>query len=345
MRKAINLLTFLTLLTLLLVQIGCSSDDEEPAAPPPACSIVLDDFNSWEYFFTGEDINIRWTKTTGGTVKIDLLKGGNPVGVITPSTSNNGYYPWLNSTTFGQGTGEDYAIRLTSLDDGTCGDETNPFELIDVSNCFIKFPWTEKDTIPDQTAGTLFNITWDSANTTGKVDLELWYEPFAGTGVLVGVIAENTDDDGLFEWTVDSFNRGTDGGYRLKIRDVDFPRCGDRSVPFAIFDDEVCSIDVLGVNGGQVYAPGDNIPLTFALENSSGLVKLKLYSGNLPVNEPPQNGIITESFDTENGTAIYNWSVTTLNHSGPAYNRFNIRAFDLEDEYCVGVSSEFTISQ
>jgi hypothetical protein len=345
MRKAINLLTLLTLVGLVLFQVGCSKDEEETTTPPPACSIVLDQFNSWDFYYTGDTINIRWTKTTGGNVMIQLYKGPNPVGVITASTTNSGYYPWLKCSTFGQDSGEDFSIKVTHLDDSTCGDQTNTFEMIDVSNCYIKFPWTEKDTIPDQKAGELLEITWDSSNTTGEVNLELWYEPFAGRGDLVGVIAENLANTGSYNWTVDTFNRGTDFGYRLKIADVQYLGCADRSVPFFILDDENCSIEVLGVNQGQTYDPGEVIPLTFLMENSSGIVDLKLYSGNQQVNVPPMNGIIIQDFDTLNGTAVYNWTVSAMDHDQPAYNRFNIRAFDVDDDYCVGKSSEFTISQ
>lgn len=345
MRKAINLLTLLTLVGLLLIQIGCSSDEEDSVTPPPACSIVLDQFNDWEYYLTGETINIRWTQTTGGNVKIELYKGVSEVGVITAQTANTGFYPWLNSTTFGAGSGEDYSIKVTNLSDSACNDQTNTFELIDVSNCYIKFPWTVKDSIPDQKAGNILDITWDSANTTGNVNLELWYEPFTARGEKVGDIAENLANTGSYAWTVDTFNRGTDQGYRLKINDVDLDSCKDTSVRFNIEDEDNCVLDVEGVNGGTTYNQGDNIPLTFTMENSSGVVKLTLFSGGNQVDALPMKGVIIERFDTQNGTAVFNWTVSDLNHTGPAFNRFSIRATDVDDEYCHGNSSEFGIAQ
>ncbi len=339
MRKTIPILAFLLVLGLTLVQVGCSKK-EDPVTPPPTCSITLDEINEWDWWFTGTQINIRWVKTTSGNVKIELFKGDDVAGTITASTLNNGYYPWLSSTTFGQESGEDYSIKVTHLTDSGCSDQTRLFELIDVSNCFIKFPWTVKDSIPNLTAGNKFKISWTSEHTSGAVDLELWYEPFAQVGTLVGVIAEGLPDTGSYWWTVDSFHRGTDEGYRFKIRDIDAHRCGDSSVPFMIIDEDNCSIKVLGINGGHEYLPGEIIPISFTFENpTSGVVDLRLYSANRPVD----GGRIVDNFDTQNGAVMYDWTVTDFGDPEPTFNRYNIRAVDSNDEYCVGKSSEFTI--
>ena len=73
----------------------------------------------------------------------------------------------------------------------------------------------------------------------------------------------------------------------------------------------------------------------------SGVVRLELWSANVKVN----GGNITSSFDTQNGTAEYQWEVDYYQHNGPVWDRFNVRAYDVDDEYCVGVSSEFAIPQ
>jgi hypothetical protein len=170
----------------------------------------------------------------------------------------------------------------------------------------------------------------------------LWYEPFTQIGAMVGIIAKNLDDTGSYLWTVDSFHRGTDEGYRFKIKDVTFPSCRDSSVVrFQLTDEENCSIDVLGVNGGTTYRQGEVLPLSFVFENSSGVVDLRLYSGN----EPVTGGVIVLNFDTENGTLNYDWVVTDFGHTGQSFTNFKIRAWDSDDEYCVGESSVFSIEQ
>ena len=342
MRKTIPILALLLILGLTMVQVGCSKDEDDPVTPPPACSITVTTPQAGRSWFTGTQISINWNKTTGGNVMVQLFKGADLAGTITPSSPNSGFYPWLVSTTFGQGTGDDYSVKVTHLDDSSCFGQSGLFELKDVSNCSISFPWTVRDTIADLTAGDDFEITWTSDNTSGFVDLELWYEPLVNGGVLVGTIAENLDDTGSYLWIVDSFHRGTDEGYRFKIKDVTFPTCRDSSVVrFQITDEDNCSIEVLGINQGTTYRQGEVLPVSFVFENSSGVVDLKLYSGNDPVT----GGVIVENFDTENGTLSYDWVVTDFGHTGQSFTNFKIRAWDSDDEYCMGVSSVFSIEQ
>ena len=153
------------------------------------CSITMATPHGGESWYTGEDINIRWVQTIGDNVKIELFKGAGLAGIISASTPNDGYYPWINCTTFGEESGENYSIKVTHLQDSNCSDQSEFFELIDVSTCFIQFPWTQYDPIPDLEAGNDFVITWVSGHTSGAVDLELWYEPFAAQGDFVGIIA------------------------------------------------------------------------------------------------------------------------------------------------------------
>lgn len=346
MRKATLILALLLVLGLILVQMGCSKD-EDPVTPPPACKITMDTPQGvdWEFYFTGNDINIRWAKTTGGNVMIELFKGAVLAGTISASTENDGFFPWTNSTTFGGDSDEDYSIQVTHLSTTGCSDRTGTFEMIDISNCFIKFPWTSRDTIADQVAGSTFDIPWESGHTTGLLNLELWYEPFSGEGELVGIIAENiAADSSPYSWVVDTFHRGTDEGYRLKLRDaaVGAHRCLDRSVPFMITDDDNCSVIVLGISDGGSYDPGQIVPLSFDLENSSGVYKLALYTGR----EPVTGGLITDSFDSQNGTVFYNWVVEDFGHTGPSFDRYNIVATDVNDEYCVSKNgASFTITR
>ena len=216
--------------------------------------------------------------------------------------------------------------------------------MIDISNCYIKFPWTIENGISALRAGGQFYILWTSDNTLKTVNLELWYEPFAQIGTLVGVIAEGlaiNDFDMSYTWIVDSFHQGTNEGYRFKIRDVANPQCGDTSIPFTIIDEDNCSIVVMGVNEGFEYAQDEVIPLSFAFEISSGVVDIRLYSGSIPVT----GGVIVEDFDTQNGTVIFDWTVTDFGHGGPSFTMFNIRARDSDDEYCVGKSRYFAIAR
>ncbi|MEN8007951.1 MAG: Ser-Thr-rich GPI-anchored membrane family protein [Candidatus Krumholzibacteriota bacterium] len=340
MRKAIPISALLILMGLLVVQVGCSKD-EDPVIPPPTCSITMTTPTGGENFFTGEEIKIRWDRTTGGNVGIHLLKGGNPVGVIIAETENNGFYPWIAATTFGQASGDDYAVRVTHHDDAECTDQTRNFRLNDVSNCSIQFPWQEVGDIPRQTAGTTFEITWTSQNTSGFVDLELWRKPYQDDAFKVEDIGQNLDDTGSFDWVVDSYNLGTNIGFFFKITDLNAPLCTDSSVQFTIVDDEICIIGVGGISDGATYDQGTDLSISFTLTNSSGLVDLRLYSGNVPVD----SGLIINGFNTDLGTLVYDWTVTDFGHPGPSFSAFNIRAVDSNDDNCWGKSVNFTIAQ
>jgi len=340
MRKTIPILALLLVLGLTMVQVGCSKDEDDPGTPPLPCLITVTTPPAGESIFTGTQVSINWNKNTVGNVMVQLFKGAGLAGMISPSTLNDGFYPWL-ATTFDLGTGADYSIKVIHLDDSSCFGQSGLFELNDCSNCSIQFPWTPPDTIPDLLAGQDFEILWDNEFTSGSVDLDLWYEPFSQIGNLVGIIAEGLDNTGSYIWVVDSFHQGTDEGYRFKIRDVDCDDCRDTSIPFMMTDEDNCSIEVLGINQGTTYRQGVILPISFTFENSSGVVDLKLYSGN----EPVTGGVIVVNFDTENGTLSYNWEVTDFGHTGQSFTNFKIRAWDSDDEYCMGVSSVFSIEQ
>ena len=341
MRKAIPFSVLLVLLGLLVVQVGCSKD-EDPVTPPPACSITMTTPRANDSFFTDDEINIRWDRATSENVNISLFKGGNFVAIIKAdhtNTGTGGFYPWLKPETFGGDSGEDYSIKVTSLKNPDCSDQTDNFEIIDVSSCFLKFPW--KLDIPDQIAGNIFEITWESAHTSGFVDLELWRDPFMEAPFKVEDRALNLANTGSFSWTVDSYHLGTNTGFFFKITDVSAHRCFDSSVRFTIIDTDICTIGVGGISGGRVYTQGEVISILFALELSSGIVDLELYSGNDRVD----NWSIVKNFDTDNGTLPYNWTVSDMGHTGPSFSAFNIRVIDSNDDNCKGKSDNFEIAQ
>lgn len=345
MRKAIPFSLLLALLGLLVLQVGCGSDEENPVTPAPKCSFEVTSPTPGQQLATDQTISVRWKRGTTENVMIQLYKGANAVGTIKAdhtNTGTDGFYPWLKPETFGQGSGDDYSIRVSSIQNPDCFDRSGQFTITDASNCSVEFVWTSKDSL---IAGQDLDIRWNSESTTGFVTIELWYYPFSSPLEMVGVVAERIPDTGSYIWPVRSFNRGTDEGYRLRIKDYDYGDCTDITEPFKISDENVCSIAVLGISDGQTYVQGSTLPISFDMENSSFVVKLKLFSGNEQVNVPPMNGVIIDSFDTVNGTAFFNWVVSDMDHGGPAFNRFNIRAYDVDDEYCVGRSVDFAISQ
>jgi len=75
-------------------------------------SIKVNYPNGQETWVNGNEYTIKWSYkgNLGPDVKIQLLKNGSVVGVITPSTPNDGSYDWIVSSK----PGNDYKIRVTS---------------------------------------------------------------------------------------------------------------------------------------------------------------------------------------------------------------------------------------
>ncbi len=80
----------------------------------------------WE---TNCSYDILWSSNVGGNVKIDLLKGGSVKETLASSTANNGSLTWSIPANFE--TGDDFKVKVTSLDNDTCISESQSnFKII-----------------------------------------------------------------------------------------------------------------------------------------------------------------------------------------------------------------------
>jgi hypothetical protein len=240
----------------------------------------------------------------------------------------------------GQGTDDDYALKITALEDTTCFATVGPLEIKETFNCSIAFPYTAEDSIPAQTAGDVFTIKWNATDTTGKVTLHLYDSISIITpGDSVGRIAVDLDaSTGSYDWTVDSFNRGSYDFYRFRIFDFQLTDCGDFSIPFAMTDNVVCSLEVLGIPRDATYDPGDKVTLTFNALNDNGKVDLRLYAGN----ERVDKGNIADAYDLTQGPFV--WTVEDFGWQDDN-TRYHVRVIDYQDEWCWGESERFTITR
>jgi M6 family metalloprotease-like protein len=94
--------------------------------------------NGGEAFQQGDDIDITWTSTLGGTVKIDVLKGGVFEAEIVAATANDGTNRWNIPLTLAADS--DYAIRITSIENGSYVDEGNAtFTIAALSGSCVSF--------------------------------------------------------------------------------------------------------------------------------------------------------------------------------------------------------------
>jgi len=326
--------TGLVLLAVVFMWVGaCSDDNGSDPVPTPECAISGVNTSQQDSWLSGDTVNIRWTQNgVPGTVVIELLKAGSPVATIAPAAANSGFFPWL-ATTAGQANGSDFSIRVTGTGTGGCTGEVNGLTIVDVNGCGLVFT-----VVPDTiTAGEDFEITWTGTHTSGLVDIALYT---SGTGnqldEKVGDIAVDESDDGSFIWSVDSFNNGTYSFYRYVIRDSRVDGCEAVSPQFRMIDDVICSTAITGPSDIPLNI-GDHLLIQMEQENGSGMVNLRLYTGDVFV----RGGVIADNVSVLDD---YTWEVTDFGNTGDNA-KYNIRSIDVVDPYCIDKTTHFTINR
>jgi hypothetical protein len=172
----------------------------------------------------GTACTITWSATgnIGTQVRVGLYKGVTSFGEIT--TANTGSYVW--SIPINQELGEDYRIKVTSVDNPSISDFSDNYFTV-----YGPVPPSDPPTVTlvfPTAAGLRFvhgqkhNVTWSTTGNAGSlVKLEL-YKGAAFVGDVV------TANNGSYEWTIlPGYTPGSD--YRQKISLVDSPDIYDWS--------------------------------------------------------------------------------------------------------------------
>ena len=161
------------------------------------------------YFYLSNTIsaNIEWLSTDMETdnVSLYLIKNdGTVVECIDENIPNTGFYKWtLPDEKNEWADGSEYKIKifrydveLNQKDENVFSESSMQFTLEKVDNPFLKFiaPSGKKLYI-----GTQNDITWEGVGFTGDVKIELIPE---NTSVANYVIAEKTENDSCYEWTI-----------------------------------------------------------------------------------------------------------------------------------------------
>ncbi len=309
---------------------GCGGDDSGTDPQPDVCGIEIFTPEAGTHFYSLDGVNLRWHASGGGTVSVELLKGGALVEVISPATENDGYFFW-SAGTLGAQSGDDFALRVASTTSAACAD-TVPIALTNTVGCVLDLTIPPDSTL---VAGQEYLITWTSENTGGNVDLELWSD--IQESRLVGVIDVDQPDNGSYLWRdVDSFNQGTGTRYYFRIVDTRVDGCEDMIGPFAMTDQVICYTDVTNPVGGETLPIGSQLTIRFDPVNSSGTVYIRLYAGGILV----PGGYIADDVDAALGE--YVWTVSDFDYDGPK-TAYRIVVVDTNDQYCVGRSGTFTI--
>lgn len=334
MRRTIQVAAILACAGFFMLNTGCGGSDDpaEPGGGGGSCGIDITTPDPGDVFRSGQQLNLRWDDSGGGEVRITLVKAGAEQGEIAV-TANDGYYRWTVST-MGAASGTDFglAVTHTTLD---CAD-TLAVELVNTEGC--AFESTFLPTGPLQ-AGDDYEITWTSENTTGAVDIELWYHSGLVERVFIALLAAATADDGSFLWEdVDSFHNGTANNYYVRFADAAAEGCETNSDLFRIVDEDVCELSVLEPGSGDRYAEGGPMLIRFSGASSSGEVDLYLYEGTVNLVEYIANDVTL--LDGQ-----YTWTVTLPGGYAGSLTFFRVKIVDANDPYCVGFSESFTIDR
>lgn len=178
--------------------------------------IDVDDFTS-AVLEAGGKYSVKWVTNSGSiskNVKIELLRNGSVVEVLTNSAANNGSYLWTLSDSAAGGDG--YRIRVTSVDYGTIsGVNSSDFRIS--GGAFLKI--TAPNAGEKVYIGTVNTIRWESSGVTGNVKIELYED-----SSLIYTIAQSVSNSGSYDWLIEEtiMSAGVlpDNFYRIRVTSI-----------------------------------------------------------------------------------------------------------------------------
>lgn len=276
MKRLFPVAILVVLALLLLTQVGCDSDEETTSVDGP-CGITVTRPLPGEIFLSGEEVKVFWSRSgSAELVKIDLLKAGEPVGEIASLEENDGYYFWP-ADVMEQDNGADFSVRVTALGEAGCADESARFSMTDINGCSFEFftppPVGEEPLVLVADGTNTYEITWFSASTTGRVNLELLH-----LADLVGVIATDVlDSNQSYTWNIDSLHEGTGSNYKIRIFDPKVSSCSTISPAFDLIDDEICLINIVAPQTGIEWLLGSTYDIVWNSQEIDGSLNIYLY--------------------------------------------------------------------
>jgi len=166
---------------------------------PHVCGTVymnLSSPNGGESFEQGRTYPITWSSNVTGNLKIELLKGGSFDTTITASTENDGTHDWDVTTDYAAG--DDYKIKISSLDNDTVVAESNSnFSIIE--EVIIAIPYLQ--TFDDWSVNTKETDYWEQSS-DDDIDWTIQTGPtpsrVGSTPDMTGAEADHTSGSGKY---------------------------------------------------------------------------------------------------------------------------------------------------
>jgi len=259
-------------------------------------------YSNWD---RGEEHTIQWSNTgdAGNHVMIRLYRSNDFVQTIADSTPNDGNLPWTVPTTLTPA--EDYQIRVTSTTVPGADDFSDYFSIAVVPTITISQP----DSTCHWQQGSEHDIRWWTTGNIGNYVRIVLYRQ----GSYLFALAEKTENDGVYTWTLPTTNLHAGDDYQIHIVNTDIYAGGryeDLSDMFTI--GHATSVDTKSDVIPDEFALLQNFPNPFNPETSitfttieAAHVKLTIYDilGN-PVrallDEPRPAGAYSIQWDGRN---------------------------------------------
>ncbi|MEJ2195722.1 MAG: Ser-Thr-rich GPI-anchored membrane family protein, partial [Ignavibacteriaceae bacterium] len=267
-------------------------------------NIIVTSPDGGESWAAGTTHSVTWTDNIDANVAIDLYKGGSFHSVISSSTGSDGSRNW--DIPFTLESGNDYTVKITSVDDPTITDFSNANFTIVGNEITV--------TSPNGGEGWLDNqdqiITWTD-NLAGNVEIQLFKND-----VFHSSITTSTPSDGSYTWNIPGSTPSA-SDYKIKILSVDDGNIFDLSDGnFTIINN---NITVLSPNGGESWQTGSTQEISWT-DNITENVKIELYKNelfdSLVTASTPSDGSYT--WDIPAGIASasdYKIKITSVNQS------------------------------
>ncbi|MEJ2196147.1 MAG: Ser-Thr-rich GPI-anchored membrane family protein, partial [Ignavibacteriaceae bacterium] len=221
--------------------------------------------NGGEIWQAGTVHNINWTDNIEADVTIELYKGGTINSIIESSTASDGARNW--TIPFTQEAGNDYRIKITSVDDPAITDFSNLDFTIVENHISVTSPNGGENWFDTEN----HVITWTSS-LLGNVEIQLFK-----SDVFHSSIVTSTLNDGEFTWNLPGTTISA-SDYKIKIISVDDANVYDFSdANFTIINND---LTLIAPNGGEQWLTGSTKSITWT-DDISGDVKIDLYKSGV----------------------------------------------------------------
>jgi len=171
-------------------------------------TVVVDAPNggeSWEVYTTQD---IRWNSFASGNVILELLQGENVVQSIAEVPIYNRVYSWSIPGILPPD--DTYRVRATAVIDGIPDESDDPFTLFNNHPLRVYTP----NGYEDWRMGTIRKIKWVIPGIQEGIRIEL-YDGFEQ----ILVIADSTENDGVFEWNI-PLDLVIGDNYRIRLSSI-----------------------------------------------------------------------------------------------------------------------------